>query len=174
MTEEDVIKLKQFRDSKNRLMGRLLNRSYRYMSTLAVKFLNERGYNNFRVGQIVALVNIDVEGTSVNKIAQKAGMTKQGMSKLIKELADEGFVYTEKDPSDARALIVKLTDLGVRCILDWKACTEYIDQNFEEVIGAEQLNILKDILRNLVDKYEEMIETGEVPCEPIPLAFIKK
>ncbi|MDI9863192.1 MarR family winged helix-turn-helix transcriptional regulator [Flectobacillus sp. DC10W] len=174
MTEDDIIKLKQFRDSKNRLMGRLLNRSYRYMSTLAVKFLNERGYNNFRVGQIVALVNIDVEGTSVNKIAQKASMTKQGMSKLIKELVDEGYVYTEKDPSDARALIVKLTDLGVRCILDWKACTEYIDQNFEEVIGAEKLDILKDILRTLVDKYEQLIEIGEVTCEPIPLAFIKK
>ena len=96
------------------------------------------------------------------------------MSKLIKELVDEGYVYTEKDPSDARALIVKLTDLGVRCILDWKACTEYIDQNFEEVIGAEKLDILKDILRTLVDKYEQLIEIGEVTCEPIPLAFIKK
>ncbi len=150
MTEEDLISLAEFRARKNRLLGRLLNKTYRFMSELSIKFLTQKGYGHFRLGHIVALIHIDIEGVNINSMAQKAGMTKQGMSKLVKELMDEGYVFTEKDPNDARAIIVKLTDLGIKCILDWKECTEYVDSSFQEIIGLEKLDTLKDILSELL------------------------
>ena len=89
MKDELLEEIVAFKANKERLLGRLLNRSYRYMSDLAGDYLKGIGYENFRVGHIVALVHIELNGTSINKLAIAAGMTKQGMSKLIKELQTE-------------------------------------------------------------------------------------
>ncbi len=151
----DEERLRAFKDKKNRLMGRLLNKSYRMVTDLAVKFLTQKGYEKFRLGHIVALVHIELEGANVMQLAQKAGMTKQGMSKLIKELMEEGYVRTEKDPEDARALLVKLTDKGVQFLSDWIDCSEHINNTFASIVGQEKLEVVKDILSELVDNYEK-------------------
>jgi DNA-binding MarR family transcriptional regulator len=154
MNEELLTEVAKMKANKARLLGKLLNRTYRYMSDLAGDYLKGIGYENFRVGHIVALVNIEVEGTSVNTLAASAGMTKQGMSKLVKELQEQGFVMVEKDPSDARALIVKYTEKGLRAMIDWRNCTDYINYKFGEVLGKNKLETLKDILGELVHEYE--------------------
>lgn len=154
MNEELLAEVAKMKANKERLMGKLLNRTYRYMSDLAGDYLKGIGYENFRVGHIVALVNIEVEGTSINSLAANAGMTKQGMSKLIKELQEQEFVMVEKDPSDARALIVKYTEKGLQAMNDWRNCTDYINQKFGEVLGENKLEILKDLLGELVHEYE--------------------
>ncbi|WP_238807005.1 MarR family winged helix-turn-helix transcriptional regulator [Emticicia aquatica] len=154
MNESILAEIAAFKANKERLLGRLLNRTYRYMSDLASDYLKGIGYENFRVGHIVALVQIELEGTSINKLASNAGMTKQGMSKLIKELQAEGFVLVEKDQADARALIVKHTEKGLQALLDWKSCTQFINQRFTEVLGDSKLEILKDLLHELVHEYD--------------------
>jgi DNA-binding MarR family transcriptional regulator len=154
MEEELMQEVEAFKANKERLLGRLLNRSYRYMSDLAGDFLTGIGYENFRVGHIVALVHVELKGTSINKLAAGAGMTKQGMSKLVKELQTEGFVKVEKDPSDARALIVKHTEKGFQAMIDWKNCTQHINQKFSEILGEDKLELFKDIMVELVHDYE--------------------
>ncbi|WP_394994479.1 MarR family winged helix-turn-helix transcriptional regulator [Emticicia sp.] len=154
MEDELLKEIAAFKANKERLLGRLLNRTYRYMSDLAGDYLKGIGYENFRVGHIVALVHIELEGTSINKLATGAGMTKQGMSKLIKELQKEGFVKVEKDQTDARALIVKHTEKGFQAMLDWKNCTRHINQKFAEILGEDKLELFKDIMVELVYDYE--------------------
>ena len=154
MNEELLQEIAAFKANKERLLGRLLNRSYRYMSDLAGDFLKGIGYEDFRIGHIVALVHIELEGTSINKLAAGAGMTKQGMSKLIKELQTGGFVNVAKDQTDARALIVKHTEKGFEALLNWKVCTQHINQKFTEILGETKLELLKDIMVELVDDYE--------------------
>lgn len=155
METDKILEVQKFKDNKSRLLGRLLNKSYRYMSEVATDFLKEKGYTDFRVGHIVALVHIEFEGDTVNTLAHRAGITKQGMSKIVKELVDGGYVISEKHPSDARAVMVKLTDRGYQALTHWKACTEHIDQKFTEILGSERLEQVKDILGTLVDYYEK-------------------
>ena len=152
--------IKVFKQGRNRLLGRLFNRSYRYVSDLAADFLSKKGYTYFRVGHIVALVHIDLDGVSVNTLAQKAGITKQGMSKIVKELQSHDFVIIQKDPLDARALMVKLSEKGLQCMIDWQACTEHINQEFSKVLSTEKLEQLKDILEVLVNHYETNVANG--------------
>lgn len=155
METDKILEIRKFKDNKNRLLGRLLNKSYRYMSEVATDFLREKGYTDFRVGHIVALVHIEFEGDTVNTLALRAGITKQGMSKIVKELVDGGYVISEKHPSDARSVMVKLTDRGYDALTHWKACTEHIDKKFTEILGSERLEQVKDILGTLVDYYEK-------------------
>lgn len=155
MATEQWEEIKVFKANRERLLGRVLTSSYRFMSELAAPFLRERGYTNFRVGHIKALINIDLEGTNINTLAQRASITKQGMSKLVKELQAEGYVESVKDPADARALIVKYTDLGIQCMVDWKDCIAHIDQKFADIVGVEKLASVKETLALLANYYEQ-------------------
>ncbi|MDZ7900078.1 MAG: MarR family winged helix-turn-helix transcriptional regulator [Arcicella sp.] len=141
-------------EDKNRLLGRLLNRSYRYLSEIATDFLKGKGFVDFRIGHIIGLVHIDLDGSTVNQMASTAGITKQGMSKVVKELSDNGYAFTEKHPSDARSIVVKLTDKGIDALMEWKLCTEHIDEKFTKILGSEQLEGLKNILGVLVEHFE--------------------
>ncbi len=159
MESDKIIEIRAFKENKSRLLGRLLNKSYRYMSEVATDFLREKGYTDFRVGHIVALVHIEFEGDTVNTLALRAGITKQGMSKIVKELVEGEYVISEKHPSDARSVVVKLTDRGYEALTHWKACTEHIDKKFTEILGSERLEQVKDILGVLVDYYENHVDT---------------
>jgi DNA-binding MarR family transcriptional regulator len=154
MDLEKILEIQKFKGNKSRLLGRLLNKSYRFMSEVATEFLREKGYTDFRVGHIVALVHIEFEGDTVNTLALRAGITKQGMSKIIKELVEGAYVISEKHPTDARSVMVKLTDRGYEALTHWKACTEHIDRKFTEILGSERLEQVKDILEVLVGYYE--------------------
>lgn len=155
MENVKILEIQEFKNNKSRLLGRLLNKSYRYMSEIATDFLKEKGYTDFRVGHIVALVHIEFEGDTINTLALRAGITKQGMSKIVRELVDGEYVITEKHPSDARLVIVKLTNRGYQALTHWKACTEHIDRKFTEILGSERLEQVKDILGVLVNFYEK-------------------
>ena len=158
MNEDKLIEIKQFKEHKSRLLGRLLKRSYYYYSGVAAEFLKGKGFEDFRVGHIIGLVHIELEGSTVNNMALTAGITKQGMSKVVKELSDYGYVFTEKHPTDARSILVKLTEKGMNAIMEWKHCTEYIDEKFTEILGSERLENLKDILNELVNYHEALPE----------------
>ncbi len=154
MNDEILKEIAIFKTKKERLLGRLLSKSYRYLSDIASEYVQSRGYTNFRIGHIIALVHIDLEGTNINNLSQRACVTKQAMSKLIKELQTEGYVNVEKDQTDARALIVRHSEKGLQALLDWKKCMEHVNHKFTEIIGDEKLIQLKDILFELVSHYE--------------------
>ena len=159
MESEKLKEIRVFKENKSRLLGRLLNKSYRYMSEVVTDFLKEKGYNDFRVGHIVALVHIEFEGDTVNTLANRAGITKQGMSKIVKELVEGEYVVSEKHPSDARSVVIKLTNRGYDALTHWKACTEHVDRKFTEILGSERLEQVKEILGVLVDYYEKQEDT---------------
>ena len=156
MTSNKIQEIQKFKENKNRLLGRLLNRSYRYMSEVAVGFLKSKGYQDVRVGHIIALVHIDFEGISLNNLALNAGITKQGMSKIVKELMDAEYVITEKSLTDARSFKVLLTDKGYDALSMWKECTQHVDKEFTKIVGSERLEQVKDILSVLVNHYEAL------------------
>jgi DNA-binding MarR family transcriptional regulator len=147
-------KVLDFKANRNRILGRLFKRSYQFVADIAGEYLRNKGYSGFRVGHLVLLIHIDLEGTTVNTLAQRAGITKQAMSKLVQELQENGFVETTKHPSDARSIMVTMTDKGANFILDWKGCSQIIDDKMKAVLGEEKLEKMKDILEELVDYYE--------------------
>ena len=99
-------------------------------------------------------MHLDLEGTTVNALAQRAGVTKQAMSKLVQELQEKKLVETSKHPNDARSIEVKMTEEGAKFVLDWEGCSNKIDEKMEEILGKEKLEKMKDILGELVEFYE--------------------
>ncbi len=56
----------------------------------------------------------DADPTMVGELAEHLGVTASTMSLTLKRLEGAGFVRRDRDPSDRRAVNVRLTEAGVR------------------------------------------------------------
>jgi len=56
---------------------------------------------------------LDATGARPSTLAQRAGITKQAISQLVRELETRGYVEQVPDSTDTRAKIVRLTKRGV-------------------------------------------------------------
>ncbi|MFT4033078.1 MAG: helix-turn-helix domain-containing protein [Siphonobacter sp.] len=154
MDKELKKKLEEFKSHRNRIMGRLLSRAFRLVVDISSEHLVAAGYESYRLGHMILMVHIELDGSTINELAARVGITKQAVSKIVKELQEQGYVETEKHPDDARSVLVKITNKGARFTLEWKQCTKIIDEKFQTILGSERLEQLKDILVDLAD-YQE-------------------
>jgi len=60
----------------------------------------------------VLMAIYEENGTPVTKIAPRIGMEPNSLSRLLKSLEKNAYIYKEKDKSDKRVVLIKLTDLG--------------------------------------------------------------
>jgi len=59
------------------------------------------------------LLNIDFEnGTPSTSLGPLMGMEPTSLSRLLKTMEDKGAICREKNPTDGRSVIIKLTDYG--------------------------------------------------------------
>src|SRR5690348_7282782 len=100
----------QLAELRRQYVGRLLQRAYRASAELAAQKLNERGHSSLSLATTVALTQLDLEGTRISVLAERAGMTKQSMGQLVAELESLGYVTRVPDTSDRRATLVQFTE----------------------------------------------------------------
>jgi DNA-binding MarR family transcriptional regulator len=103
------------------------------------------------MGDMVLLVNISTEGIINNELAKKARITKQAMSKVVKNLEATGFIYTRKHETDNRATVIFLSDKGKQLVIDVSGAVQEITSFYTGIIGEKDAEQLRDILFRLVE-----------------------
>jgi DNA-binding MarR family transcriptional regulator len=131
-------------------LGRLLQRADRTLAERATAKLHDRGHVGLTLATTSALVYLDIEGTHINVLAERAGMTKQSMGQLTAELESLGYVTRSPDPNDRRAMLVQFTEAGWRFLLDASAIKREIECECAGVIGDEGLASLRMLLETLL------------------------
>ncbi|MEY2962820.1 MAG: hypothetical protein RL754_81 [Bacteroidota bacterium] len=64
------------------------------------------------IGQV--LVNLDIkDGTPSTALGPKMGMESTSLSRLLKNMEEQGLIYREKHPLDKRSVLIKLTNKGL-------------------------------------------------------------
>jgi DNA-binding MarR family transcriptional regulator len=93
------------------------------------------------------LLNIDPEkGTPATKIAPLMGMEAGSITRLIKTLEDDGWIYRKTDSDDKRKVIVYLTEEGKnKRELARLAVREY-NRRLRETIAPEKLEIFFEVI----------------------------
>lgn len=134
-----------------RLLIKLLSIVKKDFDFQLIEQLQQRGYMDFKIGDMVLLANISPEGTINNELAKKARITKQAMSKVVKNLESNGFIFTRKHETDNRATVIYLSDKGKQLVIDSSACVQDIQRGYTNIIGEKDTEILRDILFRLVE-----------------------
>ena len=130
-------------------IGRLLLRAQRDFDAALNARLRERGYPDVRLAHSALFAHIDPEGTRSSELAERAGMTKQGMGQLVADLEKKGYIERVKDPEDGRARVVRLTKKGWRHVRDAREIIGEIEEAYARRLGDGRLETLGAILNDL-------------------------
>jgi DNA-binding MarR family transcriptional regulator len=130
-------------------IGRLLLRAQRAFDANLNARLRERGYPDVRLAHSALFAYIDPEGTRSSELAERAGMTKQGMGQLVGDLEKKGYVERVEDPADRRAKLVRLTKEGRRHVRDAREIIGEIEEAYALRLGDGRLETLRAILKDL-------------------------
>lgn len=150
-------------------IGRLLLDAHRSFSGRAVEKLRARGHAGLGLAHTALLAHLDLDGTRVTTLAERAGMTKQGMGQLVLDLARLGYVARQPDPTDRRATLVTFTEAGWGFLRDASAIKREMEEEYVAVLGEDGLERLRASLSLLLRKGGPTAgKTGTAAAQPSP------
>ena len=133
--------------------GKILSHLKKQFDRWAVDRLAQKGYKGFKMTYMPVIMNIDMNGTNNNDLAVRAKVTKQAMSKVIKELQELGYISSKTDPNDKRSTIFKLTTKGNSFIMCARETVGELMEEYRKLMGKKNFD---GLLWQLVSIIEHM------------------
>lgn len=124
-------------------IGRLLLAGVINWQDVLVRGLQEKGFRSFRASHMNLLRHIDLGGTRISEIAERARLSKQAIGQLVVITEAQKLVQTIPDPADRRAKIVAFTSLGRAVIEAEREVIERIDAELKKRVGAKAFAALR-------------------------------
>ena len=122
--------------------------------------LAQRGYDDFPFASASLLWLMDEGGTRSTVLAQRAGVTKQAMSQLVRLMERQGYLEQVPDPTDTRAKVVRMTERGEAVKI---ACVEVraeLNRKVVRNLGTDEAALLEANLDAAAGLFEEIAGTG--------------
>lgn len=111
--------------------------------------LAEAGYGDIREAHGCVFGNVAPDGMRLTELAERAGMTKQGVGEAVTDLERLGYAERVPDPNDGRAKIIRLTERGAEAQRVGFEVIGEIEREWAERYGAERIDALRAILLDI-------------------------
>lgn len=96
-------------------------------------------------------------GSHTTDMAARAGITRQSMGEVVRDLEGLGIVEMTVDPEDRRAKVVTYTDYGLQVARAGRQHIADLEQGFAEEFGADEYALVREVLARIV----ELLEPGD-------------
>jgi DNA-binding MarR family transcriptional regulator len=136
---------------RRHMLIRMVSLMKKDMDNQLTERLQQKGYTDFKMGDMVLIANIAPEGIINNELAKKAHITKQAMSKVVKNLEASGYIITRKHENDNRATMIFLSDKGKELVIAATESVLEMERHYTSLVGETDMETLKGILIRLVD-----------------------
>ena len=101
--------------------------------------------------QALTLLKIDPkEGTRSTNLGPKMAIEPTSLTRIIKLLEDNGYIYKEKTTTDRREVIIKLTEKGIESRNLSKEVVLNFNTKVIEKISVEKLDVFKEVMRDIL------------------------
>lgn len=135
---------------ERRMVGALLRIPFQAIVATIYTGLTEAGYDDLSPSHFIVFQHMRSEGIRSTELAEKAQMSKQAMGYLIAYLEERNYVERIPDPTDGRARLVRLTERGWGVAEVAYNTVEQLEIKWENDLGAERMQQLRSILRELI------------------------
>lgn len=152
--------LKETEILKSQNWGKLISVARKQFEEWTISRLCKHGYNKFKIAYLPVLMNVLPEGTNNNELAGKARVTKQAMSKVVKELQEMGYVKSRTSPDDKRNSIVFLTDKGKKMVIECRVAMKDLMEEYREVFGKKDFDAMMSMLQRIIE-YNDQKKASE-------------
>jgi DNA-binding MarR family transcriptional regulator len=132
------------------LVGSLLRAPHRAVVARAAELLNAE-FPHLRQAHMVIFQHIahPPDGSRLTDLADRAQITKQSMGQLVDYLEQHGYLERVPDPTDRRAKVIRLTELGNRVHERAFEVVAQVEEEWAARFGAERLEALLQMLHDL-------------------------
>lgn len=132
-------------------LGQLLLKTARLYDAKARGLLDPAQAAGVTRAHLALFAHIDLEGTRLTDIAGRAGISKQAVSQLVKELERLQVLERLPDPADGRAVMIRFSDFGLAALGHGLSMLREVETQVQRAIGAGQTRQLKQLLATVLD-----------------------
>ena len=145
-------------ETKNKGKGESVDLLLKSVWLAVSKMYSEQAsLHNSTAVQALTLLKIDPkEGTRSTNLGPKMAIEPTSLTRIIKLLEDNGYIYKEKTTTDKREVIIKLTDKGLKSRNLSKEVVVNFNQKVVERIDPEKFQIFKEVMSEVMKIANEM------------------
>ena len=117
------------------------------------------GYNPSEIKVLFAIkhgTNEEKRDMKVSEISKQLNITSPSVTQIINKLEKDDIILRNIDPSDRRAVKIRLTDKGIRVVSEAKAILSTTFVGLIEYLGEEDSHLLSVLLTKVFTYYDQM------------------
>jgi len=129
-------------------LGLLLFIPYRAMESAVLAALREHGHH-LTISQARVFQRIGPDGSRPGELADATQLSKQTLGSILDQLEGAGYVTRVPDPSDGRARLVTITELGRELVTLSLPVVQETEQAWARHLGPARTRQLREALTEL-------------------------
>jgi DNA-binding MarR family transcriptional regulator len=132
----------------------LVDRANRALQADMVRKGHQDGHLELKPAHNSVFATLAEEGSRAADMATRAGITRQSMGEVIRDLVALDILEMREDPEDRRAKLVTYSQHGRRVAKDGVEHLIELEERFVEEFGEQEYNTARDVLARLVTLLE--------------------
>ena len=128
----------------------LVDRVNRALQTEMVRRAHVEGHVEVKMAHNSVFATLSRQGSRAADMAARAGITRQSMGEVVRDMVGLGILEMRTDPDDGRAKVVTYSEHGLNVAGDGYRYLAKLERRFEEEFGEEEYAVARDVLERLV------------------------
>lgn len=137
--------------TKDMLIGALLRVPAQAIQRRIIRELNAAGFDGLSMPHMAVLQFPGPDGVRPSALAERAGMSKQAINRLLKSLEELDYIVRLDAPDEDRARVVRLTKRGRAAYSKILGILESIEHDWRAELGPKDFAQLKELLFRVWD-----------------------
>ncbi len=133
------------------LIGALLRVPAQAIHRRIIRDLNAAGFEELNMPHIPVLQFPGPHGVRPSTLAERAGMSKQAMNRLLGSLEESGYLVRSDAPDEGRARVVRFTKRGLAAYAKIHDILRDIEREWIAELGSKNFASLKELLSRVWD-----------------------
>ena len=139
----------------------LVGLAHRKLRADMLREAHRRGHSFVKAAHNDVFATLPLEGARASDMAVRAGITRQSMGEIIRDLVDLDLLEMQTDPADGRAKIVTFSERGREFTRDGYQHILDLESRFADELGAEAYETARRVLEGIVAILEREEKVGE-------------
>jgi DNA-binding MarR family transcriptional regulator len=154
--EQIELELQKYATEREHSWGRINYVIRKVFDDWAMNELMKLGHSDFKMMYMPFLMNISLEGNTNKEIAKKGRVTKQAMSKVVKELEAMGLIEVFDGEEDKRSVKIYLTNKGKKMVHAAKKHVAELSEQYKKIIGNKNYDIMIDGMLKIIAFHDNL------------------
>lgn len=141
-------------NNEEQVLFKLIYIFRRQIDELSLNQLKDLLGEEITVSQLPYFMSIGYSGISNHELLKDIRVTRQGVSKTVKELERLGLVCTSRNLEDARTIMINLTKQGRDLYDKIRMLSDNITSEYIQILGEEKYESMIDSLKVIIKHTE--------------------